>query len=317
MRDTVPQPPADLMRPPPRPAAIDKFGCGRVLVVGGSGGMAGAAAMTAIAALRSGAGLVELHVPDTVAAVAASFSPCVMTRGGDAAADGTFAESAIGPILERCRRADAVACGPGLGRSVGGMTITRTLWREFPRIAVFDADSLWALAHADHGWLATHAGPRILTPHAGEMRRFLTEGEDAPSQPARREPPPRGLLEEEAVAMATAIDATVVLKGPGTLITDGSHSHRNATGNPGMATAGSGDVLTGVVAALAGEGMPPPSAARAAAWVHGLAGDLAAARLGQRSLIATDLIAMLPEAMMRLISDVATDAGPQPAPPAG
>lgn len=273
-----PEPP----RLPPRSAEASKRDFGRVLVIGGSAGMAGAPALSAMAALRSGAGLVELAVPDLVVGIAAGFDPCVMTRGLPAAADGRFAGGALAALVEQAGRADAVAVGPGIGRSDAVRGIVLALWRDLAVPAVFDADALWALSPADA--LAQHAGPRLLTPHAGEMLRLL--GRD----PAAPESGDRGFLEAEARRMAAAIGGVILLKGAGTLVTDGQREGRNVTGNPGMATAGTGDVLTGVAAALLAQAMPPLEAARLAAWVHGRAGDVAAADLGQVSMTARDLL---------------------------
>lgn len=284
---------------PKRSLTADKFSCGRVLVVGGSIGMAGAPSLSASAALRSGAGLVELHVPTPIVAITAGFNPCVMVWGGDATDEGTFAASAVKMVLDRGHRADCLAVGPGLGRSPSAVTMAHRLWTEFPQVAVFDADALWALAHLDHRALRNHEGPRILTPHAGEMLRFLTGGGDA-AGPRHHHTAARESLEVEAVAMAASIDAIVVLKGAGTLITDGESTFHNPTGNPGMATAGSGDVLTGVIAALAAGGMKPLAAARLATWVHGMAGDIAAGRRGHTSMIATDVIAALSDSFLML-----------------
>lgn len=273
-----PEPP----RLPPRSTEASKRDFGRVLVIGGSAGMAGAPALSAMAALRSGAGLVELAVPEAVVEIAAGFDPCVMTRGLQADADGRFAGGALAALVEQAGRADAVAVGPGIGRSEAVRGIVLALWRDLMMPAVFDADALWALSPAAS--LLAPAGPRLLTPHAGEMLRLI--GRD----PAARESGDRGFLEAEARRMAASIGGVVLLKGAGTLVTDGQHDGRNATGNPGMATAGTGDVLTGVAAALLAQGMPPLEAARLAAWVHGRAGDAAAADLGQMSMTARDLL---------------------------
>jgi len=148
--------------------------------------------------------------------------------------------------------------------------------------AVFDADALWALATCSA--LAEHAGPRLLTPHAGEMLRLLGR------EPADVTATDRGFLEVEATRMAAEIGGVILLKGSATLVTDGHRESRNTTGNPGMATAGTGDVLTGVAAALLAQGLPAFEAARLAAWVHGRAGDAAAAELGQVSMTARDLL---------------------------
>lgn len=284
--------PADLPRLPGRATNTSKYDYGRVVVVGGSTGMAGAPALAAMAALRSGAGLVEAVVPEQVVTIVAGFDPCVMTHGLPGRSDGTFATDALGLIESLAGRADAAAIGPGLGRSDAVVQIVSHLWRHLPQPAIFDADALWALAvwsHAagDRGDLSSHAGPRILTPHAGEMRRLL--GADRSS--GLRDD--RSLLEREAVALAAGIDAVIVLKGPATLVADRTRQTHNATGNPGMATAGTGDVLTGVTAALVAQRLPPFDAARLAAWVHGRAGDVAAAEFGRVSMTASDLLSRL------------------------
>jgi NAD(P)H-hydrate epimerase len=253
-----------------------------VLVIGGSAGMAGAPALSAMAALRSGAGLVDLVVPEPVAVIAAGFDACVMTRGLRADVDGRFAAGAIAALRDAIARADVVAVGPGIGRSDAVRDLVLGLWRTVEGPAVFDADALWALATCPS--LAEHAGPRLLTPHAGEMLRLL--GRD----PAGAEAADRPFLEAEARTMAAGIGAVVLLKGAGTLVTDGRREAHNPTGNPGMATAGTGDVLTGVAAALLAQGMPAFEAARLAAWVHGRAGDAAAADFGQISMTARDLL---------------------------
>jgi ADP-dependent NAD(P)H-hydrate dehydratase len=293
---SVLQLPADLPRLPRRHRETSKRDYGRVLVVGGSVGMAGAPALASQAALRSGAGLVEMVVPEVVVGIAAAFDPCVMTRGLAAGGDGTFAATALDAIRERAGLADAVAVGPGLGRSAATRALVLALWRDLPQPAVFDADALWALAHAERRELAAHAGPRILTPHAGEMLRLDHE---EPSSPVASD---RALLEGRAATLAAAIDAVVVLKGPGTLVVDRTARAHNETGNPGMATAGTGDVLTGIVAALVAQGLAPFDAARLAAWLHGRAGDLAAERVGEISLIATDLLASLPQAIANVVA---------------
>ena len=282
--------PADLPRLPPRDRHTSKRDYGRVLVVGGAAGMAGAPALSALAALRSGAGLVELVVPDSVVAIAAGFDPCVMTRGLAADADGGFSNAALAMILERAAGADAVAVGPGIGRSAATQQIVLALWEQLRQPAVFDADALWALAQVDRQLLARHAGPRVMTPHAGEMQRLLGQS-----------PREREALEAAAAELAEAIGAVIVLKGPATCIVDAGRRVHNETGNPGMATAGAGDVLTGIVVALlcqriGGAVLEPFAAARLATWVHGHAGDIAAQRFGEISLIARDILEALPEA---------------------
>lgn len=277
-------PPEDLVRLPPRAPQGSKRDHGRVVVVGGAAGMAGAPALAAMAALKSGAGLVELLVPESVAPVAASFDPCVMTRGLPAEAEGGFAAKAAEALAARLAAADAAVVGPGIGRTAAVRDIVLRLWRDIPGPVVFDADALWALSPADRGRMRDHAGPRVLTPHAGELARLL--GRD----PAAVADADRPVLEEAAAALAAEIDAVVVFKGAGTLVVASQRKARNDTGNPGMATAGTGDVLAGVIAALVGQGLAPFDAARLGAWVHGRAGDAAASDLGQVSMTARDLL---------------------------
>jgi NAD(P)H-hydrate epimerase len=246
--------------------------------------MVGAPALAAMAALKSGAGLVELMVPDSIAPIAAVFDPCVMTRGLPAEAGGGFDAAAGAALAARLTAAAAAAVGPGIGRTAAVRTIVARLWREAPVPIVFDADALWALSPADRGLLREHAGPRVLTPHAGELARLL--GRD----PAGVRDADRPALEEAAAALAAELDAVVVFKGAGTLVVAPDRQARNDTGNPGMGTAGTGDVLAGVIAALLGQGLGAFDAARLGVWVHGRAGDAAAADLGQVSMTARDLL---------------------------
>ena len=292
MADRTPSPPewtipADLPLLPSRRRESTKYDHGRVVVVAGSRGMAGAAALASMATLRSGAGLVEAVVPESIQATVAGFDPCVMTAGLAEDDAGRFATAALPVIQERCLKADAVAVGPGLGRSEALVEIVAELWRTLPVPLVLDADGLWALSQLGHQARADHAGLRVLTPHAGELQRLLGE---VPSRTAAAD---RATLEAAATALARDIGCVVVLKGPGTLVTDGARQVHNETGNPGMATAGTGDVLTGVIAALLAQGMERFDAARLGTCVHGAAGDVAASEVGEVSLTAADLLAGL------------------------
>jgi NAD(P)H-hydrate epimerase len=163
------------------------------------------------------------------------------------------------------------------------------LYQWLPLPAVFDADALNALARQPEV-LARPGGPRILTPHPGEFQR-LTGGQKHL---------PRKQCEEAALELAARSGAVIVLKGHRTFVTDGQHQGHNETGNPGMATGGTGDVLTGLITALLCQKLSPFDAARLGAHVHGLAGDLAATELGEASLIASDLIRFLPAAFHQL-----------------
>ncbi|MFM8633769.1 MAG: NAD(P)H-hydrate dehydratase [Planctomycetia bacterium] len=280
----------DLPRLSPRARDTSKRDYGRVIVIGGAAGMAGAPALTGMAALRGGAGLVDVIVPQSVAPITASFDPCLMVTGLPCDEEGRFSEAATPRMLQRLEAATAVAVGPGIGRSGAVTAIVRGLWRDLPQPAVFDADALWALAQLDGADLSSHAGVRILTPHAGEMLRLV---HDDPASPRSHD---RDFLEVKAAEMASAIDAVVVLKGPATLVVDRRRRARNETGNPGMATGGTGDVLTGLIAALLAQGLGPFEAARLGAWIHGRAGDIAAADRGEISMTARDLLECLPAA---------------------
>jgi NAD(P)H-hydrate epimerase len=241
--------------------------------------------------LRSGAGLVKLAVPECILDTVAGFEPSYMTiplpcdRGGHIRLKST---RKIAAFLEA---ATCVACGPGLGQSKRLQLFLRELYQSLSKPMVIDADGLNALAATDDG-LSNSAGPRILTPHPGEFARLAKAS--AGEKPSR----------EEQIAAAKQLaadhDVIIVLKGHRTIITDGSQTAENTTGNPGMATGGTGDVLTGIITALVCQGLSPYDAAVLGAHVHGLAGDLAAAELGQVSLVASDLLTYLPNAFQSL-----------------
>jgi NAD(P)H-hydrate epimerase len=283
---------------PPRAADSHKGDYGHALLVGGSRGMSGAISMAGLATLRSGAGLVTLAVPQSAQNVVASFSPCYMTLGL-ADYDGQIILAGCESMLTFAESATAVALGPGLGR---GNTLTHVVARTYCHVKqpmVVDADALFALAQRPEVLKASN-GPRVLTPHPGEFARLtgvVPEGPDrvtAAAEFARREPDGNTII---------------VLKGHGTVVTDGRSYSVNQTGNPGMATGGSGDVLTGIITALLCQGLSPFDAARLGVYVHGLAGDLAALELGQVSLIASDIIDYLPRAFQAVGGTVPTVYG--------
>jgi NAD(P)H-hydrate epimerase len=253
-------------------------------MIGGSRGMAGAIAMSGIAALRSGSGLLKIATPDSIQESVASFSPCLMTVGIESK-KGHFSSGAIDQLLEEAEWADVIAIGPGMGRFKSQQKLVETLYTELPQPLIVDADALNLLADSDAA-LAEHKGLRMLTPHPGEFQR-LQECKTTD----------RETMADMALEMAFEAQVTVVLKGARTLVTDGKDRFINRTGNPGMATAGSGDVLTGVIASLVGQGLEPFEASRLGVHLHGLAGDIAADSVGQTSLIATDLIEFLPAAL--------------------
>ncbi len=247
--------------------------------------MSGAVGLAGRAALRGGAGLVTVATPDVCADVVASLEPCYMTIPLPSQ-DGCLSADARQVLSAAVSRATVIACGPGLGRREGVVDTVRWLYESQAQPMVLDADALHALA-VDASILSGAAGSRIVTPHLGEFRRLVGDA-NLSLEEAR----------EKAVDVARDNGIVVLLKGHQTLVTDGQVTLHNETGNPGMATGGSGDVLTGLIAALLAQGMQPLHAAQLGAHLHGLAGDLAAADLGEVSLIAADLIEYLPKAFI-------------------
>lgn len=272
-----------------------KYHYGRVLVIGGSSSMAGAPVLAGRAALRSGAGVVELCVPECVATVAASFDPCLITHHFSSDAYGCFALECLEDMYLLAKHADVVVCGPGLGRSPEILTIVKKLWLELPQALIVDADALFALSQMSNQEIKKHEGIRIITPHVGEMQRLIDQ-----SKTNAEDSNYRAFIENEACAFAKRNSIVVVLKGHHSLITDGTKKVHNATGNPGMATAGSGDVLSGIIAALVGQGLPVFEAAQLAVLAHGLSGDMAAQALTELSLTANDIIEYLPHAWLNI-----------------
>jgi ADP-dependent NAD(P)H-hydrate dehydratase len=257
---------------------------GRALLVAGSKGMAGAAALAGIATLRGGAGLVRLAVPEPCLGTVAGFEPSYMTTPLSADRAGRIAWSARSEIAAAAEEATVVAFGPGVGRSPGLSALGAWLFRHLAKPMVFDADGLFALA-ASRETLGPPPAPRILTPHPGEFARLI--GGQRLSLDQR---------EAAALELAARWQVVLVLKGHRTLVTNGTKSTHNTTGNPGMATGGSGDVLTGLITALACQGLVAFEAARLGVYLHGLAGDLAAMELSQEAMIASDLVRYLPQA---------------------
>lgn len=286
----------DPPRLPPRDRTGHKGDYGRALLVGGSRGMTGAIAMAGMAALRGGAGLVTLAVPRTVQDVVASYHPAAMTLG--VADDGDrFSRAAIERLLAAVKNASALALGPGLGRSADLTDLVERLYRDVRQPMVVDADGLNALAESPTG-LAQPGGPRILTPHPAEFARLF--GGELKASDVATDEQDRIHFAGELVRRDPSANTVVVLKGHRTVIADAKRHAVNTTGNPGMATGGTGDVLTGLITALLCQKLDPWDAARLGVYLHGKAGDLAAEEFGEVSLIATDLIDFLPAAFRSL-----------------
>jgi hydroxyethylthiazole kinase-like uncharacterized protein yjeF len=272
---------------PSRDASSTKFVSGHVLVAGGSRGLTGAPRMAAEASMRVGAGYVTVCVPISQQGIlAAGGTPEMMTRGMPEE-DGAHTYEGVAGVLEASARGGALALGPGLGRSAGAGQFARMLAAESQVAIVLDADGL--NAHAGKlGELAARRAPTVLTPHAGELGRLL-ECDSGEIERAR--------LHHVRVASKQA-QAVVVLKGDDTLIAEpGGRVAVSQGASPALATAGTGDVLTGVIAALLSQGLEPFTAAAAGVWLHAQAGRQAARRVGcPEGVIATDVIGALPAA---------------------
>ena len=263
-----------------RSADAHKGDFGRVLLIGGSRGMAGSISLSAIAALRSGSGLVSVAVPDVCLETVAGFEPALMTIPLPCDASGRFAIEAAAEMATFAKQADAIAVGPGMRTTTGSIALVHRLVCEISMPMVLDADALTILSGFDRSTLPRPADiSRVLTPHPGEWERIC--GVSASD---------RGGQVEAARTYCEDLRCIVVLKGGPTVVIGPGRTWVNTTGNPGMATAGSGDVLTGIVASLLSQGFNTWDAARLAVHHHGLAGDAAAHRRGQAAMISSDLL---------------------------
>ena len=266
---------------PQRKADAHKGDFGRVLLLCGSRGYTGAAALAAMGALRSGAGLVYLGVPESIYAIEAVklTEPIVFPLPEE---DGKFSAKALPQVLKMLPKMDAVLIGPGLGRSEGTADLVCAVLQDFSGPVVVDADGINVLArHMDI--LRGRHHPTVLTPHPGEFARMggdISQGREV-----------------SALSFAGEYGCILCLKGHGTVITDGDRCYRNPTGNPGMAVGGSGDVLAGIVVSLIGQGIDPLEATACAAWLHGAAGDRCAEEKGQYGILPSDYLEVLPQLM--------------------
>lgn len=269
---------------PRRNRAAHKGLFGHVLLIGGAQGYAGSIALSARAALRSGAGLVSVLTPRSIQPIVAGAALEAMVMGGAETETGSLDPIAWEAIKPRLTDFTALLVGPGLTCCDATKTLVRKILAESPIPLVFDADALNALA-GEPELIAAARVPVIITPHPGEMARLIVS--DIPA-----------VQKDRRAAARTAsrrAKAVTVLKGAGTIVTTPSHPlHINMTGNPGMATGGTGDALAGLITGLLGQGFKPFDAARAGVFVHGRAGDIAAYRKCQISVIASDVIDELP-----------------------
>lgn len=275
---------------PPRPAPAHKGSFGRVLVVAGSRGMTGAACLTGEASLRAGAGLVTVAAPETLHDILEVKLTEVMTAPLPDTGNGSLSKGAKGRILSLLEGADVLALGPGLSQEPEVVDLVRELLPLVGKPCVLDADAINALAGAGD-ILGKAQAPVVITPHPGEMAR-LTGKTVKDVQMDRL---------AAAIEPAAMWNVVVLLKGARTVVAapDGA-VYINLTGNPGMATGGSGDVLTGIVAALIAQGVAPAHAAAAGAYIHGLAGDRAAGESSMTGMVAGDILAALPATFQEL-----------------
>ena len=266
---------------PVRCRCAHKGDFGRVLILSGSVGYTGAPVLAANAALRSGAGLIFVGVPEAVYPIVAQKldEPMVFPLPCDER--GMLNTRAVPEILRRLAGCDACLIGPGLGRSPAILDVVAAVLTHADCPVILDADGINCL-EGNIDILGQAVSPVILTPHDGEFRRL--GGDPSPEN-----------RYQSARELALGQDVTVLLKGHRTLIVSPRQVYLNTTGNPGMATGGSGDVLAGMILSFLGQGLVPEQAAAAAAWLHGAAGDLCAERYGEYGMTPTDMIACLPE----------------------
>jgi len=283
---------------PRRQLAMHKGEAGSVFCVAGAVGMVGAATLCGRAALRSGAGMVRIGMPWRIAAIAMGRDPNLMLSALPETEDGTISAMAPPKILKAAEGFDVMLLGPGLSTNPQTVQALKALLPQLQHKLVLDADALNAIALDDCACLKDvprDNGLPILTPHPGEMIRLLGSEYDGAQLKEGDEH-----RRDVAVYFARRQQAVVVLKGYRTVVTDGHRVYVNTTGNPGMAKAGMGDVLAGVIAALRAQGFGDFESAALGVHMHGLAGDLVRDRMGEIGILATDVIEALPYAALQL-----------------
>lgn len=263
---------------PDRASNSHKGNYGKILLLCGSKGYTGAAAFAAMGALRTGAGLVYLGVPDSIYGIEAVklLEPIVLPLPDEA---GTMSVKAIEAVRPLIAGKDAILIGPGLGRSEGVDAVVKWVLKNYTGPVVLDADGINAICKHKY-ILRERTAPTILTPHEGEFARL------------------KGTVcidrVTDAQSLCRDLGTIVLLKGHDTVITDGNVTYINTTGNPGMAVGGCGDILAGMIVSFLGQGLEPIKAAACAAWFHGAAGDLCAKELGQYGMLPSDMLQVLP-----------------------
>lgn len=263
---------------PDRDPDSHKGNYGRVLLLCGSRGYTGAAALAAMGALRCGSGLVYLGVPESIYDIEAVklTEPIVFPLPDE---NGMFHRSVMDHLRPLLQKMDAVLIGPGIGQSDECAEVVIAILKEYPGTVILDADGINVLKQ-NIDVLRGRDGQTILTPHAGEFARI------------------GGCIDcdriSAAAKLAVKLNSIVLLKGNQTVITDGKTTYLNTTGNPGMAVGGCGDVLAGMITAFVGQGIDPLIAAACGAWVHGKAGDICAEKMGQYGMLPSDMLMEIP-----------------------
>lgn len=270
---------------PERTPECHKGECGRVLVIAGSAGMTGAGAMASISSLRAGAGVVLWAIPRSLNSVAEAISLEVMSLPIPDTPAGAPSMEAREILVEAARETDCVVIGPGLPVAGDTGELMRLLIPEIYPPLIIDGGAFAAIA-TDFMIIRKRQSPTIITPHPGEMSRIT--GKTIPEVQEKRA--------DFASKYAKVSGAIVALKGHNTVVANGTEVYVNETGNPGMSTAGSGDVLSGVIAGLVAQGMAPFDAAKLGVFLHGLAGDIAMQDIGMHGVIASDIMERIPSA---------------------
>lgn len=287
----------DLPKFTPRKSDSHKGSYGRVLVLAGSPGMTGAAYLCSKAALRSGSGIVTLGIPESLNPVMETKLTCVMTCPLPETKASTLSNKGRKEILKLCESHDVVALGPGLSQQPETRELILWLIKNIDRTMVIDADGLNALT-GNVNMLLKIKRSAVLTPHPGEMSRLTGLGSAKDLQKERLVTATQ-FVQSIQKKLGDEKKIVLVLKGDKTIVADYGKAYVNRTGNPGMATAGAGDVLTGIIVSLIGQGFDVFDASQLGVYIHGLAGDIAAKKKGELSMIASDIIDCLPDAFIK------------------
>ena len=281
----------------PRKKNTHKGNYGRVLVLAGSPGMTGAAYLCCKAALRSGSGLVTLGVPKSLNFIMETKLTCVMTHPLPETKALTLSNKGREEILKLCEKHDVVALGPGLSQQPETKKLILWMIKTIDRSVVIDADGINALTGNLHILYKIKKNV-VLTPHPGEMSRLINLGSAKDVQKKRIDIATK-FVKSIHKQLGGKRDFILVLKGDKTIVVNYNKVYINHTGNPGMATAGAGDVLTGIIVSLIGQGFNVFDASQLGVYIHGLAGDIASKKKGEVSMIASDILDFLPDAFIR------------------